>query len=51
MNKINTKILEFYYFWAGGEQQFSSLPQAQKTLVTALDYTRTTQYRHQSTVT
>jgi hypothetical protein len=36
MNTIYTKIQEFYNFLGGGEAQFSSLPQAQKTLLSAL---------------
>jgi hypothetical protein len=40
MNKINTKISEFYNFLGVGGgvgAQSNSLPQAQKTLVTVLD--------------
>jgi hypothetical protein len=38
MNKIMQKFNNFIIFWVwgGGGAQFSSLPQAQKTLVTAL---------------
>jgi hypothetical protein len=36
MNKINKQIYEFYNFFLGGGAQFSSLPQAQKTLLSAL---------------
>jgi hypothetical protein len=36
MNKMNTKNEGFYNFFSGGGAQFSSLPHAQETLVTAL---------------
>jgi hypothetical protein len=36
MNKINTNIKNILFLGVGGGAQFNSLPQAQKTLVTAL---------------